>query len=226
MEANAQIIADLRHKIGPYKTVDLLSNWKGVPVVVIGHINEVREESIVFRVEEPDSISFAQNDKVLILQDIFIMAIQARVLSFNPHTGLAKIGKFAYTDRGFGGRSMVRVEPENPIQGKLVLNKDLIDCQVIDISLNGFGITTESIEGLELVKGQAITIQTNLLDQGIEITGTLVGVFHKNSNVRLAMSFPQDAPNHGIVTRYIARRRVEIRREILAAYQQAVGEPF
>ena len=77
---------------------------------------------------------------------------------------------------------------------------------------------------MDLTLGQAITIKTNLLDQEIEVSGALVGLFPKENNLRLAMTFPQDAPNHAIVTRYIARRRVEIRREIETTYQQAVSQ--
>jgi hypothetical protein len=222
VDTNQQIISDLLNKIGSHQPVDFISDWKGVPVVITGHIHEVRENSIVFQVEAPDSICFAQDEHALILHDVFIMGIQGRILAFDPQKSIAELGEFNYVDRGFGGRSMVRVEPEVPIPGVLVLEEATISCQVIDISLNGFGLLAESTKDLKWVKGQTITVRISLLDQEIEVPGTLLGIFPKEKFVRLAMLFSQNMPNRAIITRYIAERRVEIRREIQSAYKQAV----
>ena len=208
MDTNEQIISDLLNKIGSHQPVDFLSDWKGVPVMITGHIHEVRESSIVFQVEAPDSICFAQDEHTLILHDVFIMGIQGRILAFDPQKSIAELGEFNYIDRGFGGRAMVRVEPEVPIPGMLVLEEATISCQVIDISLNGFGLLAESTKDLKLVKGQTITIRISLLDQEIEVPGTLLGIFPKERFDRLAMSFSKNTPNRAIITRYIAERRV------------------
>ncbi len=224
MDTNKQIISDLLNKIGSHQPVDFLSDWKGVPVMIKGHIQEVREKSIVFQVEAPDSICFAQDEHALILHDVFIMGIQGRILAFDPQKSIAELCEFSYVDRGFGSRSMVRVEPERPIPGMLVIEDAAIHCQVIDISLNGFGLLAESTKDLKLIKGQTITIKISLLDQEIEVPGTLLGYFPQDKFIRLAVSFPQNTPNRAIITRYIAGRRVEIRREIQSAYKQAVGQ--
>ena len=36
MDTTAQIILDLKNKIGPRQTLDFLSDWKGVPVIIQG----------------------------------------------------------------------------------------------------------------------------------------------------------------------------------------------
>ena len=97
-------------------------------------------------------------------------------------------------------------------------------CQVIDISLNGFGLLAESTKDLKLVKGQTITARISLLDQEIEVPGTLLGIFPKEKFDRLAVSFSQNTPNRAIITQYIAERRVEIRCEIQSAYKQAIAQ--
>ena len=49
MDTNAQIISDLQNKIGFNQSLDFLSDWKGVPVMVTGYIQEVQKEKLVFR---------------------------------------------------------------------------------------------------------------------------------------------------------------------------------
>jgi hypothetical protein len=224
MDTNAQIISDLQNKIGFHQAVDFLSECKGVPVVIKGRIDEVRKESIVFKVEPPDSICMDWDDHALLLHDTFISGIQGRILKFDPTDGQVELGEFAYSDRGFGDRSMVRVEPEEPLPAELILGNTSLPCQVVDLSLNGFGILAQPAKGVELAKGQAVTLKLNLLNQGVEIPGTLLGVFPKDEIIRLAISFSQDAPGHAAVARYITRRRAEIRQEIQDIYQQALGK--
>jgi len=223
MDTSAQIISDLQQKIGPHQPVDFLSSWKGVPVMIRGHIQEIRQDTILFRLEPPDSICFARDSHALILHDIFIMGIQASICAYDPKEGVAELGEFIYVDRGFGFRSMVRVEPDVPIPAELILEKKSLHCKVVDLSLNGFGLITKSNQGLEAAKGMTVRIKMNLSDQDIEIPGTLLNIFPNEDSFRLAMSFSQDAPNHAVVTHYITHRRVEIRQEILSAYQLAVG---
>lgn len=222
MDTNAQIISDLHNKIGFHQPVDFLSEWKGVPVIVTGYMQEICENSVVFRVEGPDSICFAMNDKILILYDVFIMGLQGRILVFDPQNGIAELGEFTYVDRGYGYRSIVRVEPENPIPGTLVMDETTHACLVVDISLNGFGLSIESTDVLDMYKGQALQIKLSLMGQEIEIPGTLLNIFRKDDSIRLAMLSSQDAPHQLIINRYITRRRAEIRQEIQMTYQQAI----
>ena len=222
MDTNAQIISDLQNKIGFDKPVDFISEWKGVPVVVTGQMQEIRENSIVFKVEAPDSICFTKHDKALILYDMFIMGLQGRIMAFDPRKGIAEFGEFIYIDRGYGYRSTVRVEPDSPIPGSLVVEDVAISCLVIDISLNGFGLSIESSTVLELYKGQSVHLVISVLDQEIEIPGTLLNITRKNDLIRLAMLSSPNAPDHAIINRYITQRRADIRQEIQDAYQQAI----
>lgn len=224
MDSNKQIILDLQNKIGFNQTIDFLSDYKGVPVVIKGQIHQIQEESIIFTVEPPESICMGWDENALLLRDSFISGIQGRILNFDLENGMVELGQFTYSDRGFGERAMVRVEPEEVIKARLVSGKISIPCDVVDISLNGFGILTESTEAKNLSSRQAATLKLNLLNQEIEISGTLLGIFPKKNNIRMAISFSQDTPGYALVTRYITRRRAEIRQDIQSAYQQALGK--
>jgi len=225
MERNAQIIRDLKSKVGPNQGLDFLSDWKGVPVMIKAHIREVRDQSIVFQVDPPDSICLSQDESALILHDIFIVGIQGRILAIDLPKGTVELGEFSYRDRGFGYREMVRVEPDVPIEAELFGGEFTFTVQVVDLSLNGFGVIVTASQGEALSKGQAITLKLKLLDKEIEIPGTILNVFPKDDHYRLAISFAQDASGGMAVTRYITRRRAEIRQEIQAAYQQALENP-
>ena len=222
MDTNEQIILDLKNKVGDHQALDFLSDWKGVPVVIQGHIQEIRDESIIFRVEPPDSICLAQDEQALILHDIFIIGIQGRILALDIKQGTVELGEFTYIDRGFGGREMVRIEPDAPIEATMFLGNASIPGSVVDISLNGFGILARAPEGDAFTKGQPITLKLRLFNQEIEIPGTLLDVFPQDDQFRLAMSFSQEATGNAVILRYIARRRAEIRQEIQAAYQNAM----
>ena len=70
MDTNTEIISDLNHKVGYHQPVEFLSDWKGVPVMVRGLLQEVRSEHVVFKVEPPDSICFAQQEQALLLHNV------------------------------------------------------------------------------------------------------------------------------------------------------------
>jgi hypothetical protein len=158
----------------------------------------------------------------LLLQDSFISGIQGKILEFDLEAGIVELGELVYSDRGFGGRAMVRVEPQEVIEASLVVDKTSFPCQVIDLSLNGFGFLTETLEAAELSRGQNVSVKLSLMGKAIEIPCRILSVFPKESAVRLAASFSAEAPGSAVVTRYITRRRAEIRQEILAAYQAAL----
>jgi len=223
MNTNAQIILDLKTKIGPHQTLDILSDWKGVPVIIQGHILEIRDKSIIFQVEPPDLICLAKVDNVLILSNVFIMGIRGEIAAFDPKNGTVELASFTYLDRGFGDREIVRVEPDEPVNALLSFENTSIDGAVVDISLNGFGILVQEQEEVTYTKGQTVSLKLNLLDQDVEIPGAILAIFPREGIVRLAISYSQEAPESAIVTRYISQRRAEIRQEIQAAYQQAIG---
>jgi hypothetical protein len=224
MDSNAQIISDLQNKVGFQQVLDFLSDWKGVPVVIKGHILEVHEESIIFKVQPPDSICMNSDEYALILHDQFISGIQGRILKFIPVEGTVELGEFKYSDRGFGDRAMVRVKPEAPIEAELRLDKTTIPCKVVDLSLSGFGLIAQSAKDVKLTKGSTIQLKLKLLNQEIEFPGTIIGIFPKREITRMAMSFSQDVPGYAAVTRYVTRRRAEIRQEIQTAYQKSIGD--
>jgi hypothetical protein len=147
MDSSKQIISDLQEKIGSDQPVDFLCAWKGVPVVVRGYLQDVQDDRITFRVEPMDSVCLMGQEHALLLHDIFISGIQGNIRDFDIKGGLLTLDSFTYVDRGFGGRSMVRVEPETPIEAALFVGETTIPCDVVDISLNGFGLLTESISG-------------------------------------------------------------------------------
>jgi hypothetical protein len=223
MDSSKQIISDLQEKIGSDQPVDFLCAWKGVPVVVRGYLQNVQDDRITFRVEPMDSVCLMGQEHALLLHDIFISGIQGNIRDFDIKGGLLTLDSFTYVDRGFGGRSMVRVEPETPIEAALFVGETTIPCDVVDISLNGFGLLTESISGGAPPKGEAVTLKLRLLGEAVEISGKIRSARRQDGAIRLAMTFEQDAPGHTTVARYISQRRADIRREIREAYQKAVA---
>jgi len=223
MDSSEQIIADLKEKVEFGQPLDFLCAWKGVPVVIQGYIQEVRDDQITFRMEPVDSICLYEKEHALLLHDIFISGIQGRILNFDIKSGLLTLDSFTYIDHGFGGRAMVRVETEDPIDAHLLTGTVSIPCKVMDISLSGFGILIATDAGQALTKGTSITLRTNLRGEMIETPGEIRGIFRQGEAIRLAIVFKQGTPGHATVTRYIRNRRAEIRQEIQEAYRQATA---
>ena len=223
MDTSKQIIRDLKNKVGFNAEVDFMNMRKGVPVVFKGSIKDFTSDGIIFEVSPPDSICLEWDGQTMILHNFFLSAMQARVRSFDIASGLVELADLTYVDRGFGHRSMVRVEPEEPFEMTIDTGKYQISGVVMDVSLNGFGMQVEKFESGTVSEGDPITIKTNIVNKNIEIPGKILKIFTDGDHHRFALSFEYDAPGHAAVARYITQRRAEIRQEITDAYQQALG---
>jgi hypothetical protein len=224
MDINQQIIRDLKEKVGFNAEVDFLNMCKGVPVVFKGNIKSFTSDGIVFEMRSPDSICLEWEGQTMILHDSFLAAIQGDVRSFDITTGLVELTGFTYVDRGFGKRSMVRVEPKEPIEATISIRDREIACLIVDISLNGFGVRTGKLESGTVNQGDAVTLKTHIQDRDVEMPATVLNVFKDEQHTRIAITFPQDTPSHAIVARYITHRRAEIRQGIMDAYYKSIGE--
>ena len=223
MDTSEQIIRDLRNKVGFNAEVDFMNEFKGVPVVFKGSIKDFTTDGIIFEVSPPDSICLKWEGQTMILHNIFLSAIQSNVRSFNIATGLVELVDFTYVDRGFGDRSMVRVEPEEPFEITLDIGEHQISGIVMDVSLNGFGIQVEKFVSGTVNQGDAVTIKTSIFNKDVEILGKILNIFEVGEHTRFALSFEHNAPGHAVVARYITHRRAEIRQVITDAFQQALG---
>jgi hypothetical protein len=221
METSVEIIQELKEEVGYGQPMDFMHLRKGVPVVFKGSIQHIEDESVIFQVEPPDSVCLSWDEYTLILHDLFMSGLQARVLDFDIAEGKVELGDFIFADRGFGDRSMVRVEPKDEIEITMSCREKIATGIVADISLDGFGILAGDSDDCHLRKGDQITLQVSLLGQQIELPARVLGVYVTTGNTRLAVAFSPDAPRFGIINRYINRRRVEIRGEIKAAYEEA-----
>ncbi|MBN1666930.1 MAG: PilZ domain-containing protein [Anaerolineales bacterium] len=224
MDSNRQIIQDLRSKVGLQAEIDFLNLCKGVPLVYKGRLEEIRAETILFSVSSPDSICLGWHDHTTLLHDIFISGIHARVVRFDPRQGQVELGEFGYTDRGFGERFIVRVEPDEPLDASMDVDGQTLPVKVLDLSLNGFGLRLDPAAQPLVPRGKALNLSLELLGRQLSIPCQVLGVFPEAGQLRLAMHFASDAPGHATVARYISQRRAEIRQEILAAHQEATGE--
>lgn len=223
MDNNRQIIQDLRSKVGLQAEIDFLNLCKGVPLVYKGRLEQIHPETILFAVDSPDSICLAWQEYTTLLHDIFISGIRARVVSYTPRQGQVELGDFSYTDRGFGERFTVRVEPHEPLDAWLETAGQNIPAKVLDLSLNGFGMQVGSAVQAFIHKGSPARIALRLSDKDLTIPCQVLNSFIHDDHLRLAVHFDNDAPGHAAVARFISQRRAEIRQEILAAYQQATG---
>ncbi len=224
MDTNAQIIADLRANVGIDRQIDFMNIYQGVPLVFKGRIRAIHPASIVFEVQPPDSICLQWDRHTLLLHDIFMSGIQGRVLAYDPRAGEVELGDFSYADRGFGDRTIVRVEPKTPIPATLIGAQARLPASVIDVSLTGFGVLIDSAGAGSFARDQAVTLEVSLGGAALRVPATVLGVFQAGDQIRLAVTFTPDFAGQGLVTRYISQRRAEIRHEIQQAFQQATGQ--
>lgn len=224
MSKHQQILDELQTQISLKREFDFMNIYKGVPLVCKGVLIKTDHEAAFFEIKPPDSICLTWNKDTHILDNRMFSGIKAEVQEFDIHTGIAKVGNFNYTERGFGDRAMVRVEPQEPLPAKISWDNYQIEATIVDISLTGFGLQLDHPIEQTPTQNARVSLKFQLLDRDLEIPARVKAVFEADGGYRLATSFEDTSPGYGNIAQYITRRRVDLRQEIQEKYNQALKE--
>lgn len=222
MSNHRQILTEIKKYVGQSREFDFMNIYKGVPLVYKGILQEIQGEKAVFELQSPDSICLSWSAETHILDNSLFSGIKANVAAFDINTSLVTLDNFNYSERGFGERALVRVEPAEPIPVELRWDDQYIDAGIVDLSLTGFGIHLDQASEQIPAKGTRIHLKFKILNSEIEMPAKVMAIFEAQGGQRVATYFDDTSTGYSTIAQYITRRRVDLRKEIQEKHDHAM----
>ncbi len=231
MPSNPQILSDLRVIKETGQQLELLNTYKGVPFICPARIVSLAEEQAVLHTDHPSLVCLQVNNQAILLGREYFEPSLAQVTAIDLPKGLVTLSGFVYAGTLMGDRTIIRVEPKEPLSTRLSWEYPLTgetgsgSAWLADLSLNGIGLRyLVDITPPGLKPGANIAIDTTLPASGpISPAGVILSVTRRENHLRLAARFNPDNPHKVAIFRYLADRRTEIETELRQAYLEALG---
>lgn len=231
MPSNPQILSDLRVVKETSQQLELLNTYKGVPFICPAKIVDLNGEQAVLQTDHPSLVCLQPNNQALVLGSDYFEPALAQVTVVDLSKGLVTLTGFVYAGTHMGDRTIVRVEPKEPLPAELSWEYPLTgetgsgSTLLADLSLNGIGLRYPvDVTPPGLKPGANVTVEIRLPDSGlISPAGVILSVTRRENHLRLAARFNPDNPYKVMIFRYLADRRTEIEVELRQAYIEALG---
>jgi hypothetical protein len=222
MAINAQIRSELISLVNVREAFEFLNIYKGIPLVYKATLLKIGEHQLIFKVDHPSAVCLLWEADITILEERNSVAISAQVAAFDITTGTVNLTNLAYTDRGFGVRTMVRVEPSEPIPVEITHGKQSIMGEMLDVSLTGFGLRTPTLGAQPLETRDEVRLAVKLMDRLVNPMGTIISITPEEKTYRLAVRFAVEVTIPVVIARFITHRRAEIHRELRSQFEVAL----
>jgi hypothetical protein len=225
MVSNTQIISDLRVIHEANHTLELLTNYKGVPFICKAIIKVVDNNTVQVIAKDPCLVCLLKDKKLRVLGSDYFEPSVATVVSMDIISGEITLSNFTYFGTKLGERMIVRVEPKGTIPVKLQIEDDNITGDMADISMNGMGVRiASSLYDSYPKPGTTLNIGFQLPNGEISMSGTVVSVIKLPDTFRLAIRYTQNGGQKIVIFRYLVDRRAEIEQELVSSYQATLNK--
>ena len=138
-----RILEDLLYISSQNRTLNLISNFRGIPINLSASIIRCSFTSKKARlcIHHRQIISLKATDQILVQSDLFPEMVVADIDQVNLQSKIINLQNLRYVTGSMGNRKNVRVQPENPLHTEIItsLGYNLLG-EVIDISLDGLSI--------------------------------------------------------------------------------------
>jgi hypothetical protein len=223
MASNQQILSDLRLIMDADHSLELLSSYKGVPIICKAKIQEIVNDVVYVKADGAGLVCLAKEKQIRVLGSDYFEPSIAQVLSIDLATGRIELTDFGYLGTKLGERMIVRVEPKSPIQVSLVHDDRKTIGRIVDLSINGLGVRVGYADyNPSLKPGTNVHIQTTLPNGEIDLNGVILSVVRTNKYYRLSLRFSQNGPQKSTIFKYLVDRRAEIEEELQQDYAIAL----
>jgi len=225
MTSNLQIQSDLRLAMEMKQTLEIMVFYKGVPVICKAQINTIEGNIVTMVTPDSGIVCIKPGSKVSILGSDYFEPSSARVVDADNRSGRLHLHDFSYLGNRLGERMIVRVEPKEPIPVIIISMDQRIEAEVVDLSLNGAGIRLQPGEYYPSLKpGALVNASFDLPAEAIELDATVISGTKVADRFRISIGFTGNGARKAAIFRYLIDRRSEIEQEIIAEYQQSIGE--
>jgi hypothetical protein len=197
--------------------------YRGLPISYPVSLAALEQDRIILKVHKYQATCLELQRWTFLDGDGLPRAVQAVAVSIFVSKEQAALYDFSYASPGVGKRSLVRVQPRDPIPVKLVMKSNQVRGQLADISIEGAGVYTSAIfygqGGLTLNAGLEMVIQFPDSPRLLKMQAMVVNVVRHAGQARLGVMAMPDAADKQVIAQFIARRQAEIQRELQEAYQ-------
>lgn len=225
-ENKLKILEDLSYIASQKRTVNLITNFRGVPINLSASVIRCSAATSQVRlcVHHRQIISLRVTDQILVQSDLFSEMVIADIDQVDLHSKTINLNNLRYVTGSMGNRKNVRVQPESPLHAEIIASHGFnLLGEVIDISLNGLSIRLDN-ENLPnddfLASQKSVEIRFGLpisdLDTIHDLTIQAKIAYTKPSQqfIRIGLLTFLDAPGQEAMRRYIFDRQTAILNEI------------
>jgi len=201
--------------------IDLLSMYKGMPVIHKAKGIFVYEDTVHMQPCTFKSVCLTLSKKVIVLSDLLDEPIDTKVKTVDLVSGTAVLESFSYVSGHLGDRMSLRVEPRESIEIQLESGGKTFTGSVVDLSISGAGVVVSGEEVNKLRLRSIVRFSLPLPDETLQLLGVIRHVKRTTKSSRLGIAFEPGTNLRSVFT-YINQRRAELLEELKEAYQEAV----
>lgn len=215
------ILVELEVAMRARREVELLSYFKGVPVLYRAQVEHVGGGVIDIHSTDIEIVCLLLEKQVILLGDALEEPAHADIISVELAAGKARLGNFQYVGTKLGNRMVVRVEPKEAVPVELESGGQKISAKLADISMDGLAVRLATPGGERPLKLHSmVQVIFGLPTAEVKLVGSVRSMRPESDNMhRLGIVFSQDAQIKDIAA-YITQRRAEILSEIKITYEE------
>ena len=220
------IYEDLNYVAAQKRTVNLITNFRGVPIYLSASVIRCSSatESVRLSVHHRQIVSLKVADQILLQSNLFPSMVTANIDQVDLHKKIISLNNLRYVTGTMGNRKNVRVQPESPLHAEIITDHGFnVLGEIIDISLNGISVYLDKSElpGDDLFTPQ-MPVEVRLGVPGpdkntiYDLSVSAKVAYTKNSDhtLRMGLNTSLNEPDQQMVRRYIFDRQTEILNEI------------
>jgi Tfp pilus assembly protein PilZ len=218
---NEMILASWQRVAAENHEVDLLSLYKGMPVIYKAKVNFIHEGAVHIQPYTFKSVCLTLSKEIIVLSDLLDEPINANVKTVDLAAETAILENFSYVSGHLGDRMSPRVEPRESIEIQLDSGGKSFTGDVVDLSISGAGVFVSGEEVKKLRPRSIVRFSLFLPDDTLQLLGVIRHMRRTTQGSLLGIAFEPGVNLHEVFT-YINQRRAELLTELEDAYQGAI----
>ncbi len=224
--SNLQVMMDLQLALNSKQPLELMTTYKGVPVINRAAIKSIGEE-LVTLIAEPavGLVSLRNQTHTTILGSEYFDPASASIVQVKLDSREVVLRDFAYLGERLAERRRLRVEPQSTTM--VALKLDVIETlgEIADLSLNGVGIRIRARnDDLRVKPGKQVQLRYELPEGAIQITGRILGSARLSGFRRISVHFNPNRDQKNRIYQYLVARREQIDHEMEKEYHEWMHE--
>lgn len=220
-----EILAWLQSFAENDQPVRLVNTYRGIPVAYNARVIAVGAGNAVFEVNEYQAVCLALEGKTHLHHPEMPEVLRARAVSVDVPLKGATLTEFVKAGKSLSSRLCTRVQPREPIDAEIRIERDFQPCQLVDISLNGVGVITlgtYTYGELGVDKGTRVQLYFTLppMHTPVQLAGQVTSVVDTENPLQHRLgckTFPDNLVDN-LLLEYVALRRDELMRELSMVY--------